>query len=105
MVGRFPTRFSLVLIGAFAVMATLLVGVGLYGVLSTLVRQPTTEIGLFAAFGLTRLMTTMLVGVTGTDPLTFAAIGVDFFAIATFSSWLPARRAAALDPTIAFREG
>ena len=130
------TRFSLLLIGVFAVMATLLVGVGLYGVLSTVVRQRTAEIGvrmalgaspatvlrlvigqglrlsgagiavgLLAAFGLTRLMTTMLVGVTPTDPVTFVAMGVVFFAIAALSSWLPARRAASLDPTIALREG
>jgi predicted permease len=129
------TRFSLLLISVFAVMATLLVGVGLYGVLSTVVRQRTAEIGvrmalgasspmvlrlvigqglrlsgagiavgLLAAFGLTRLMATMLVGVTPTDPATFVGMGVVFFTIAALSSWLPARRAASLDPTIALRE-
>jgi len=46
----------------------------------------------------------MLVGVKATDPLTFAMMAVMFFAIATLSSWLPARRAAAVDPTIALRE-
>lgn len=130
------TRFTLILIGVFAVMATLLVGVGLYGVLSTLVRHRTTEIGvrmalgaspsgvlrlvvwqglllgaaglgfgLVAALALTRLMRTLLVGVTATDPLTFAAMALAFFAIAALSSWLPAKRAAALDPAIALREG
>src|SRR5262249_57767894 len=39
------TRFSLLLIGVFAVIAAMLAGVGLYGVLSTLVRQRTAEIG------------------------------------------------------------
>jgi putative ABC transport system permease protein len=130
------TRFSLMLIGVFAVMAALLVAVGLYGVLSTVVRQRTAEIGvrmavgaepgqilrlvvghglrlsaagvllgLVSAVALTRAMTTMLVGVRPTDPLTFAAMGVLFFVIAIVSSWLPARRAAGLDPTTALREG
>ena len=45
------TRFSLLLIGVFAVMAALLSGVGLYGVLSTVVRQHTAEIGVRMALG------------------------------------------------------
>jgi len=57
-----------------------------------------------AALAVTRLMTSMLVGVKATDPLTFGAVAAVFFAIAAFASWLPARRAAALDPTIALRE-
>ena len=39
-----------------------------------------------------------------TDPATFGAMAVVFFAIAAVSSWLPAHRAAALDPTVALRE-
>jgi putative ABC transport system permease protein len=62
-------------------------------------------LGFLAALALTRVMTTMLVGVRATDPLTFAAMGGVFFAIAALSSWLPARRAAGLDPTTALREG
>jgi putative ABC transport system permease protein len=129
------TRFSLLLIGVFAVVAALLAGVGLYGVLSTVVRQRTAEIGvrmalgagperifrlivgqglrltatgiavgLLAAFGLTRMMIAMLVGVKATDPATFAAIAVLFLLIATMAAWLPARRAAGLDPNVALRE-
>jgi predicted permease len=129
------TRFSLILIGVFAAIAAVLVGVGLYGVLSTVVRQRTAEIGvrmalgaapgailrlvvghgmrlstagiivgLIAALALTRVMTGMLVGVRATDPMTFAAMGAVFLVIAGIASWLPARRAAALDPTIALRE-
>jgi len=60
--------------------------------------------GLIAAFVLTRGMNTMLVGVKATDPATFATMAVVFFAIAAMASWLPAWRAASLDPTAALRE-
>ena len=60
--------------------------------------------GLVAAFALTRLMTTMLVGVKATDPATFVAMAGVFFVIAALASWMPARRAAGLDPTVALRE-
>ena len=130
-----PTRFALVLIGIFAGIAAILAAVGLYGVLSTLVRMRTAEIGLRMAFGaqqlsimqlivgqglrlsavgiviggaaalaLTRTMRSMLVQVSPTDPVTFAAIIVLFVMIATLASWVPARRAANLDPTRALRE-
>jgi putative ABC transport system permease protein len=60
--------------------------------------------GLIAAFGLTRLMKAMLVGVRATDPATFAGMVLLFLLIAAVSSWMPARRAAALDPARALRE-
>jgi len=61
-------------------------------------------IGLVAAFGLTRAMTSMLVGVKATDPITFVAMAALFLIIAAVASGLPARRASGLDPTIALRE-
>ena len=60
-------------------------------------------IGLLAAIGLTRLMRTMLVGVQPTDPATYVAILVLFVVIALIACWVPARRAASLDPTNALR--
>lgn len=129
------TRFSLLLIGVFAAIAVLLAGVGLYGVLATVVRQRTAEIGvrmamgaapsnifqlmvgqgmrlslagigagMIAAIGLTRLMSSMLVGVQPTDPVTYLAMAVLFAVVTLVACWLPARRAAGLDPTVALRD-
>jgi len=61
-------------------------------------------IGLAGALAITRVMSSMLVGVNATDPLTFAAIVVLFVLIATTASWIPARRASRLDPMAAIRE-
>jgi putative ABC transport system permease protein len=61
-------------------------------------------LGMVAAFGLTRIMSTMLVGVTATDPVTYAGMALLFFAIAAMACWLPGRRAAALDPIRALRD-
>jgi putative ABC transport system permease protein len=60
-------------------------------------------IGLGAAFGLTHVMTNMLVDIKPTDPLTFVAITLIFFLIAAIASWLPARRATKVDPMTALR--
>jgi ABC-type lipoprotein release transport system permease subunit len=60
-------------------------------------------IGFIAALALMRVMSNMLVGVTATDPATFAAIVGLFFLIAVRASWAPARRAAGLDPTTTLR--
>jgi predicted permease len=127
-------RFSAILLGSFAIVALLLSGVGIYGVISYLIGQRTHEIGvrmalgaqqskvlfqvlreglklaitgaaigLAGAFGLTRLMTSLLYGVSPTDPLTFAAVAVLLIVVALAACYIPARRAAAVDPMIALR--
>jgi predicted permease len=59
--------------------------------------------GVGAALGLTRVMRSLLVGVTPTDPLTFVAIGAGFLVVAAGACWIPARRATHVDPVVALR--
>jgi ABC-type antimicrobial peptide transport system permease subunit len=128
------TRLALLLIGVFALVAALLSALGIYGVLSTSVRQRTAEIGVrmalgatrggivnlvvgqglrlggigillgcVVALGLTRWISSLLVEIRATDPMTFTGITVTFFLIVAMASWLPARRAASIDPIRALR--
>ena len=60
-------------------------------------------IGLAGAFAITPVIRSLLVGVSPSDPLSFAAITVFLTAVAAVASWLPARRATAVDPIIALR--
>ena len=60
-------------------------------------------IGLLAALGAGRLLGSLLLGVSGSDPLTFATIGILLGSVALLASWLPARRAAKVDPVLALR--
>jgi putative ABC transport system permease protein len=62
-----------------------------------------TVCGLIAAFGLTRLMASLLFGVGAWDPLVFLAVPLLLVGITLAAVWLPARRASRLDPVVALR--
>ena len=59
--------------------------------------------GTILALGMTRLISGMLFGITATDPLTFAAVAALLGAVAFLANYLPARRAAKVDPMVALR--
>jgi predicted permease len=125
-------RFSLLLLGSFAIVALILAAVGIYGVMSYTVAQTTREIGirmalgartldvmkpvmlqgirwtslgvvigLAAAFGLTRLMKSLLVGVGATDTATFVSVALLLAIVALVACWIPARQATNVDPMTA----
>jgi predicted permease len=122
------------LVGAFAVMALLLVAFGVYSVLSYLVTERRREIGLriaigaspavvlraivaesgrlaavgillglAAAFVTTRWLGSLLFGVSPVDPLVLTGVCVLLSSVALFASFLPARRAASVDPMLTLR--
>ena len=126
--------FTMVLLAATAALALLLSAVGIYGVLSYVVAQRRSEIGirmalgartgavqamvvrqsldvaaiglivgLVAALATTRLLSTLLFGVTPTDPLALAAATLLLLALAAIASYGPARRASRVDPAEALR--
>jgi putative ABC transport system permease protein len=129
-----PRRFSMLLLGVFAIVALALASIGIYGMMSYAVAQRTREIGLrmtlgaqsvnvlrlvigqgmqlallgvaiglVASLALTRTMKTLLFGVSATDPLIFISIALLLAVAALLACWLPARRAAKVDPIVALR--
>ncbi|MGH7501740.1 MAG: ABC transporter permease [Longimicrobiales bacterium] len=74
-------------------------------VLGSAARQivPGLLIGLAGSLLLTRLLRTQLFGVSPTDPITYAAVALALGGVALLASWLPARRAARVDPMFALR--
>ena len=60
-------------------------------------------IGLAGAFGLSRLLTSLLFGVKAYDPLTFAVVALVLCVTALIACWIPASRATRVDPLIALR--
>jgi predicted permease len=130
----FLDRMISILSASFALLATLLAGVGLYGVLAYTVAQRTREIGVrmalgangsrvrgmilrqvglmtviggvvgvAAALGLGRAAQSLLYGLEGHDPFVFVLAVLLLSAIALTAGYLPARRAAAVDPMHALR--
>jgi predicted permease len=127
-------RFSMILLGVFAMLALTLAAVGIYGVISYSVAQRTREVGIRMALGartidviklvvrdglklvmigvgvglagallLTRMMTTLLFGVTPTDAVTYATVALGLIIVALIACCIPARRAAKVDPLVALR--
>jgi putative ABC transport system permease protein len=62
-----------------------------------------TALGIVGAFGLTRLMSSMLFGISAADPLTYSSISLLIIVVALLACYLPARRAAKLSPMLALR--
>jgi putative ABC transport system permease protein len=127
-------RLTMVLLGAFAILALALATVGIYGVIAYLVNQGTREIGIRIALGagpqdilrlvlgqglamaligaalglagaflFARFLRSLLYGISATDALTFTSIPLLLILIACAASYLPARRAARVDPMISLR--
>ena len=115
------SRFVMLLLGSFSVLALGLAAVGLYGAMSYLVTQRTQELGLRMALGasrtdvfklvvgkgmslaLTRVMGTLLFEVTPTDALTFVIVSVVLLTVALLACYIPARRATNVDPLTSLR--
>ena len=87
----------------------LALGADFPGLRNMIVRQAMTlaaigiVIGLAAAWGVTRLMATLLFNVKPTDPVIFASVAALLAGVAFLAAYIPARRALRIDPVIALR--
>ncbi len=117
-------RMQMSVLGGFAAIAILLAAIGIYGVMSYAVTQREREIGirlalvlrqgltmvalgvflgLAGALLMTRVLRTLLFGVSTTDPSVFVMIVLILSMSAWLATYLPARRAARLDPLVTLR--
>jgi putative ABC transport system permease protein len=65
---------------------------------------PGVAVGFLAAFGLTRLLSSLLYGVSAMDPVALGGVALLFACVGLIASYIPARRAMRVDPVIALRE-
>jgi putative ABC transport system permease protein len=99
-------RFTMSVLAVFSVVALVLALAGVHGVVSYSVAQRKREIGIRVALGallLTRLLQILLFGVGARDPFTIVSACILLAAAALLASWLPAEKAAGLDPMVALR--
>ncbi|HEX7316669.1 MAG TPA: ABC transporter permease [Pyrinomonadaceae bacterium] len=91
-------RFNVLWLSLFAAVALVLAVAGVYGVLAYFV-----ALGLAGAFALTRTMSSLLYGVSSTDALIFGGVPLLLVLVTLLASYIPARRAAGIDPVLALR--
>ena len=60
-------------------------------------------LGLLGAWGVSRVLSSLLFGVSATDPLTYLGTALGLAMVALLASWIPARRASRIDPVEALR--